>query len=302
MIENSILFWFFFNLAILALIIVDLKFFHAKQHVISIKEALLATAFWVGLALAFNVGIYFTHGLEDALNFFTGYLIEYSLSVDNLFVFLLIFSTMQVPPQLVHNVLFWGIIGAIIMRAFFILGGVALIQAFSWVTYLLGAFLVLTGVKFFFTKESKIAIQDHYLVRLFKRFFPTTDDYVDGRFLVKKSGKVYATPLLIVLFVVEMTDLVFAVDSIPAILGITTDVFIVYTSNIFAILGLRSLYFALSGIMRFFHYLHYGLAIILIFIGLKMLLSGYFHFSIIVTLIVICSVLVGSIVLSLLKK
>lgn len=297
MFKNTIWFWIFFNIGILLLIFFDLKFFHRKERKISPKEGLWITAFWIGLALAFNVGIYYFRGLEDALKFLTGYLVEYSLSIDNIFVFILLFSYFHVPEHLVHKVLFWGILGAIVMRGLFILGGVSLIQTFSWLTYVLGLFLIVTGIKFGLVKD-KIEPEKNILIRLFRKYFRISEHYEDGKFFVLKEKKLYATPLLVVLLAVETTDLIFAIDSIPAIIGITTDIFIVYTSNIFAILGLRSLYFVLSDMMKLFHYLHYGLALILIFIGLKMLLSGVFHVPIFLTLGVICAIIVTSIVLS----
>lgn len=302
MFENTFWFWIVFNLVILVLIFADLKFFHAKERAISIKEALFATAFWIGLALAFNIGVYFARGLDDALNFFTGYLIEYSLSIDNLFVFLLIFSYFHVPPDLVHKVLFWGIMGAIVMRTFFILCGIALIQTFSWLIYVFGAFLVITGIKLGFTKDSKASPENNFVIKLFKRYFHVTENYVNGKFFIKKGGTLLATPLFIVLLAVETTDLIFALDSIPAIIGITTDIIIVYTSNIFAVLGLRSLYFALAGMMSLFKYLQYGLGAILVFIGLKMLLSGFIHVPILITLGVICFILATCILLSTSRK
>lgn len=301
MIDNTPQFWIFFNLIILFFIFIDLKFLHAKERVISVKEALIVTACWIGLALAFNLAIYYTRGLEDALNFLTGYLIEYSLSIDNLFVFLLIFSYFQVPHTLTHKVLFWGILGAILMRALFILVGVAIVERFSWVIYLFGAFLIYTGFKIGFSKGSESSPEHNPLIKLFKRYFPFTDRYVGNKFFIKQGKKWAATPLFLVLLSVETTDVIFAIDSIPAILGITTDIVLVYTSNIFAVLGLRSLYFALSGLLRLFHYLHYGLAIILIFIGIKMLVSGYVHIPIFITLGFICLVILFSTLLSIYK-
>lgn len=302
MLEHSFWFWVFFNLFVILLIFIDLKIFHSKEHEISIKEALIATSFWIGLALVFNLGIYLAWGLTPALNFFTGYLIEYSLSIDNIFVFHLIISYFHVPSHLVHKVLFWGILGAIIMRALFIIGGVILIQKFSWLIYVFGAFLIFTGIKLAFAKNVSGSPENNPIVRLFKRFFSVTDAYINGKFFVTIDGRLLATPLFLVLIAIETTDVVFAIDSIPAILGITTDMFIVYTSNIFAVLGLRSLYFALSGMMRLFYYLHYGLALILIFIGTKMLFSGFFHPPVGLTLGIICLILAASVALSLLKK
>lgn len=299
---SSVWLWIYFNLFILGLILTDLKFFHAKDKIISVKEALLATAFWISLALAFNLGIFYFKGLEPALNFFTGYLIEYSLSIDNIFVFHLIISYFQVPSNLVHKVLFWGILGAILMRAAFIIGGILLIQTFSWLIYVFGAFLVITGIKFGLSKEEESSPQDNLIIRLFKRYIPITEHYVNGKFFIRDKGRLFATPLFVVLLSIETTDVIFAIDSIPAIIGITTDMFIVYTSNIFAVLGLRSLYFALSGIMRLFYYLHYGLALILVFIGVKMLLSDFIHLPVYVTLGTLATIISGSILLSLFKK
>ncbi|KIC75413.1 putative membrane protein [Neochlamydia sp. EPS4] len=302
MFENTISFWLLFNLAILIFIWLDFKFFHAKEKTLSIKTALIATSFWIGLALAFNLGIYWTRGLEDALSFLTGYLIEYSLSIDNLFVFLIIFSYFKVPERYTHKALLWGIWGAIVMRAFFILCGIALIQTFSWVIYLFGAFLIFTGVKLGKASTAGNSPENNLIIKIFKRYFPLTEGYEGDNFFVKREKKLFATPLFLVLLAIETTDVVFAIDSIPAIMGITQDAMIIYSSNIFAVLGLRSLYFALANMLRLFHYLHYGLAIILVFIGLKMLLSGFLHFPIGVTLSVIFVILVASIGLSFLKN
>jgi len=270
---SQILWWVGFGVFVLVMLTLDLKVFNRKPHEIKIKEALLWTAFWVALALLFVLGIYLWRGHGDALEFLTCYLIEESLSVDNLFVFLLIFAYFSVPPMYQHKVLYWGIIGAIIMRLIFIVAGIQLLNRFEWVFYIFGAFLVITAVRMAFQKGEKIDPEKNPVLRLFRRFGRVTDKYEDGNFLVKRAGLYLATPLLIVVLVVETTDVVFALDSIPAVLGITLNPFIVYTSNIFAILGLRSLYFALAGIMRLFHYLHYGLVVVLIFIGVKMLLS-----------------------------
>ena len=302
MLDNTPTFWIFFNIGLLLLILIDVKFFHAQEKTVSIKEALIATSFWIGLALAFNTAIYFYRGLEDALNFLTGYLVEYSLSIDNLFVFLLIFSYFKVPSHLNHKVLFWGIAGAIVMRAIFILSGIALIKKFSWIIYLFGLFLVLTGLKLGFSQDSTNSPKDNFMIKLFKRFFPVTETYVADKFFIRRNHRLFATPLFLVLLAIETTDVIFAIDSIPAIIGITTDIVIVYSSNIFAVLGLRSLYFALAGMMHLFHYLHYGLAIILVFIGLKMLLSGFIHLPITWTLGFICLVLLSSILISLVVK
>lgn len=300
MLDNTLWFWIIFNAFIVGLILVDLLFFHSKEHEVSIKEALIGAGVWISIALLFNVAIYYFRGSEDALKFLTGYLVEYSLSVDNLFVFLLIFSYFHVPPALIHKALFWGIIGAIVMRAIFIVFGIVLIQNFSWMFYVFGAFLVFTGIKLGLSKSEQTAPENNPVLRLFKRFCPVTENYVGNRFFVWQKGVLMATPLFIVLLAVETTDVIFALDSIPAILGITTDIVLVYTSNIFAVLGLRSLYFALAGTMKFFHYLHYGLALILTFIGLKMLFGGFIHVPIFVTLSVIFLILSGSIIFSIL--
>jgi tellurite resistance protein TerC len=255
------------------MLVVDLKVFHREAHEISVKEALIWSAIWIALALCFNVAIYFWRGSESALEFLTGYLIEKSLSMDNLFVFIMIFAYFGVAPRYQHNVLFWGILGALIMRAIFIAAGITLIMKFQWLILVFGAFLIYTGFKLGFQRDEKIDPEKNPVLKLVRRFIPITDHYEGQKFFVRHSGKLMATPLFVVLIVIETTDVIFALDSIPAILAITQDPFIVYTSNVFAILGLRALYFALAGIMRMFHYLHYGLSLILMFVGVKMILS-----------------------------
>jgi tellurite resistance protein TerC len=297
---NQILFWVVFNLFVLAMLILDLKVFHRKAHAIHIREALIWSAVWIALALLFNVGIYFWHGSEKALQFLTGYLIEKSLSVDNIFVFLLIFSYFEVPPRYQHKVLFWGVFGAIVLRAIFILAGVALIERFHWVIYIFGAFLIFIGIKMALEKEKKIRPERNPILRLFRRFIPVLDDYEGDQFFVKKKAEYVATPLAVVLLVVETTDIIFAVDSIPAILAITSDPFIVYTSNIFAILGLRALYFAFGEMMRLFRYLHYGLAIILVFVGIKMVLADFYKIRVEIALGGVAIILFLSVMASLL--
>lgn len=267
-------FWIGFNLFVVLMLALDLGVFHRKSHVIKFKEALAWSAVWIALATAFAVLVYFWRGGEAGLQFATGYLIELSLSVDNLFVFLVLFSYFKVPAEHQHKVLFWGIVGALIMRAIFIVFGVALINRFHWLIYIFGAFLVYTGCKLAFKDETDVEPEKNFVLKWFRRTFPSTGEYVGGSFFVTRDGRRLVTPLLAVLLVVETTDLLFAVDSIPAILAITRDPFIVYTSNVFAILGLRSMYFALAGMMAVFHYLNYGLAAILVFIGCKMLLSN----------------------------
>lgn len=286
-----------FNVFVVVMLALDLGVFHRKNEVVKVREALIWTAIWVSLALCFNGFIYVWKGKEAALQFLAGYLIEESLSVDNLFVFLLVFSYFKVPSQYQHKVLFWGILGAALMRASLILVGTALIDRFHWVIYIFGAFLLVTGIKLGLSsgEDDELDPGKNPVVRLVKRFMPVTPDYHGDNFFIRHEGKLLATPLFIVLMVVETTDLVFALDSIPAIFAITTDPFIVYTSNIFAILGLRSLYFALAGMMELFHYLRYGLAFILSFVGVKMLVSKLFHIPIGVALGVIAVVLAFSI-------
>jgi tellurite resistance protein TerC len=293
------LLWIGFLLFIAGMLILDLKVLQKKDHEIQIKEALLWTFFWIALSLLFNVGIYFYMGFDYALEFLTGYLIEKALSVDNIFVFIIIFTYFSVPPRYQHKVLFWGILGAIIMRAVFIFAGVALIQRLHWVIYILGAFLIYIGIKMAFAKEKKIHPERNPVLRTFNKLYPVDYDYKGNKFFIKKAGKLVATPLFVVLIVIETTDIVFAVDSIPAILSITLHPFIVFTSNIFAILGLRALYFAVSGIMKLFKFLNYGLSIILVFVGVKMLISDFYKIPVSIALAVVGIILAGSIILSL---
>jgi tellurite resistance protein TerC len=269
-----VVFWVVFNVAVLGILALDLGVFHRRTHKVGFKESLIWSAVWVLLAVGFAVFIWQWRGRPFALEFVTGYIIELSLSVDNLFVFLLIFSYFKVDSKHQHKVLFWGILGAIIMRAVFILVGVSIIRKFHWVVYIFGAFLVYTGIKLGIGGETQVEPEKNPFLKGLQRWFPMSDEYHGDRFVIRREGKTWVTPLLAVLLVVETTDLLFAVDSIPAILAITQDTFIVYTSNVFAILGLRSMYFTLSGLMSLFHYLKYGLAAILTFVGIKMLLSG----------------------------
>jgi tellurite resistance protein TerC len=292
--------WIGFTAFILAMLALDLGVFHRKAHAIKISEAIIWSAIWVGLALLFNAGIYFWFGSERALEFFTGYLIEKALSVDNLFVFLVLFSYFAVPAPLQHRVLFWGIVGALAMRAGFIFAGSALIQKFHWVIYIFGAFLVFTGIKLLAARESEIHPERNLVLRLFRRVVPSVSDYHGSRFSIKAAGRRVATPLLAVLVVIEATDIVFAVDSIPAIFAITTDPFIVFTSNIFAILGLRALYFLLAGMMGRFRYLKVGLGSVLAFVGVKMLLVDVIHVPIVLSLGIVGSLLGCSIIFSML--
>jgi tellurite resistance protein TerC len=299
---SKIVLWVAFNIFVLGVLALDLGIFHRKAHVIKIKEALVWSAVWITLALLFNLGIYFWRGPETALEFLTGYLIEKSLSVDNIFVFLLIFSYFGVPPLYQHKVLFWGILGALIMRAVFIAAGITLIEKFHWTIYIFGAFLILIGAKMALQKERKIHPERNPILRLFRQWVPVAEDYAEGRFLVKRAGHYLATPLFIVLIVVETTDIIFAVDSIPAILAITLDPFIVYTSNVFAILGLRALYFALAGIMELFHHLHYGLSAVLVFVGIKMLIGDIYKIPVSIALSVVAGILFISVIASICDK
>ncbi len=292
--------WIAFNVFLLGMLALDLGVFHRRDHEISLKEALIWSLIWTLLALAFNGLIYAWQGPQKALEFFTGYLIERSLSMDNIFVFLLIFSYFAVPARYQYKVLFWGILGALVMRILFILTGVALIERFHWLIYVMGAFLVFTGIKLGLEREKKVEPERNPVLRLVRRVLPITEDYESGRFFVRRAGRLLGTPLLVVLVVVESTDLVFAIDSIPAILAITLDPFIVYTSNAFAILGLRALYFAVAGLMRMFYYLHYGLAAILVFVGLKMLLVDLYKIPIVVALGAVALILTISVIASLL--
>jgi len=269
---DTIWLWVGFNVFILMMLALDLGVFHRKSHTVTLKESLTWTGVWVALALTFNAGVWHFAGSQKGLEFFTGYLIEKSLSVDNVFVFALLFSYFAVPTQYQHKVLFWGILGALIMRAIMIALGAALITKFTWIIYIFGAFLILTGIKMIVKREEEIHPERNPVVRWFKKLMPVTPDYRGDKFFVRENGILMATPLFVVLLLVEISDLIFAVDSIPAIFAVTTDPFIVYTSNVFAILGLRSLYFALAGVMNKFHYLKVGLGVVLSFVGIKMLL------------------------------
>jgi tellurite resistance protein TerC len=297
---DQIWLWIGFNVFVLLMLALDLGVFHRKAHVVSFKEAIGWTVTWVTLAMLFNLGIAHYAGPEKALEFLTGYVIEYSLSVDNIFVFALLFSYFSVPPVYQHRVLFWGIIGALVMRAAMILAGTALITKFAWIIYVFGAFLILTGLKMIFKREEELHPERNPVVRWFKRLMPVTTDFRGDKFFVRENGIRMATPLFVVLLLVEVSDVIFAVDSIPAIFAVTKDPFIVYTSNVFAILGLRSLYFALSGVLDKFHYLKIGLGVVLSFVGVKMLL-GHTAYKIDthLSLGVIVGVLTASVVASL---
>jgi tellurite resistance protein TerC len=296
---NQLLFWVLFNLFVLGMLVLDLGFLQRPGHTVKFREALAWSVTWIGLACAFAVLVYFRYGHATAVEFVTGYVIELSLSVDNLFVFLLIFRYFRVSPDHQHKVLFWGIVGALVMRAIFIVVGIGLIRRFHWITYIFGAFLVYSGIKLFRHHGAGIEPENNPVLRLFRRWVPVTEDYEGDKFVVRRTG-LYATPLLAVLLVVETTDLLFATDSIPAVLAITLKPFIVYTSNVFAVLGLRSMYFVLAGAMELFHYLHYGLAVVLIFIGAKMVASDYYQIPTGIALGIVAGVLLVSVLASLL--
>lgn len=292
-------FWFGFNAVVLGLLAVDLGLFHRKAHVVSVKEAATWSAVWVALSLGFNAGVFIFAGSEYGVQFLTGYLIEKSLSIDNIFVFVLIFTFFAVPPQFQHRVLFWGVLGALVMRGLLIAAGSVLLDEFHWVIYVFGGFLVLTGVRMALQGEKQIDVEKNLLVRLFRRVMPFTNDYHGQRFFVRQKGVLFATPLFLVLLVVETTDLIFAIDSIPAIFAITDEPFLVYTSNVCAILGLRSLYFLLAGIVDRFHYLKPALALILVWVGSKMLLTDVYKVPVAVSLAVIGILLAIAVVASL---
>jgi len=304
------IFWVTFNVFVLAMLALDLGVFRRHKRVVGFREAIGWTTLWVGLAGVFAALIYLFGATmvggsarpnsELSLEFITGYIIEQSLSVDNLFVFLLIFRYFHVPRRFQHDVLFWGVIGALIMRAIFILTGVSLLNRFHWVIYLFGAILIYSGIRLLRQSGAQVHPESNLLLRGFRRLFRVTDEYEGSRFFVRRDAMTYATPLALVLIVLETTDVLFAVDSIPAVLAVTREPFIVYTSNVFAILGLRSLFFVLSGMIETFHFLHYGLSVILIFIGLKMLASNYVEVRTEIALVIVAGVLLISVALSLL--
>jgi tellurite resistance protein TerC len=296
-----LLFWILFNLFVLAMLALDLGVLDRRPHRVSFHEALVWSAIWIALAAAFAVLMFFWRGQAHALQFVTGYVVELSLSVDNLFVFLIIFGYFKVPEEYQHKVLFWGILGAMLMRAVFVVAGVGLIGRFTWITYAFGALLVYSGCKLLRQGKAEIHPEKNLVLRFFRQAFPVTKEYVGGQFFTRKEA-FYATPLLVVLLAVETSDILFAVDSIPAVLAITRDAFIVYTSNVFAILGLRSMYFALAGMMNKLQYLHYGLSLVLILIGLKMLASRYVTIPTEWALAIVLLILGVSIVASLLQR
>lgn len=295
----SIYFWIGFHVFVILMLALDLGVFHKKAHKIPVKEAVIWTLVWITLATLFCGFVFFEFGKTRALEFLTGYVIEYSLSVDNIFVFILIFSYFAVRDQYQHEVLFWGILGALIMRGIFIFAGVAMINRFHWIVIIFGGFLVFTGIRMLFNKEGEVDPEKNIIVRFFRKFLPVSRTMHGDKMFIRENNKLYATPLFLVLLVIESSDLIFAVDSIPAVLSISHNTFIVYTSNIFAILGLRSLYFAIAGVIGYFRFLKVGLAFVLTFVGAKMLMS-FFHIEIpiLLSLGVIVSILLFSILVS----
>ncbi len=297
--EVSPLFWVVFNIFVFAMLALDLGVFNRKAHTPSFREASIWSVVWIALALLFNLGVYLWMGPQRGLEFLTGYLIEYSLSVDNIFVFVLIFSAFAVPSQYQHRVLFWGVLGALVLRGILIFVGAALIERFHWVLYIFGAFLIFAGLRMFRSEESEVDLENNRILKFVRRFIPVTNTYQGQLFFIYEQGQRMATPLFMVLVLVEFTDLLFALDSIPAIFAVTREPFIVYTSNVFAIMGLRSLYFLLAGVVQKFVYLRYGLAAILTFVGVKILLEDFLHVSNVVSLLVIATTLAVSIIASL---
>lgn len=296
--ETAVL-WISFNVFVLGMLALDLGVFHKKSKEVSVREALIWTGVWITLSMCFNLFVFQYLGKQPAIEFFTGYIIEKSLSVDNIFVIIMIFAYFQVPTAYQHKVLFWGILGALVMRVIFIFAGIELIHRFHWLIYIFGGFLIVTGIRMVVSKESKIEPDKNPVVRLVRKIFRVTPNFEADKFFVFRNAKLWATPLFVVVVLIEATDLIFAVDSIPAILAITEAPFIVYTSNVFAILGLRSLYFALSGIEKYFHYLKFGMALILVFVGFKMCISDYYKISIELSLLFIVLTLTLSVIGSL---
>ena len=293
--------WIGFNLFVLAMLAIDLGVFHRKAHSVSLKEASIWSVVWITLALIFNAGLYFLRGPEPALQFFTGWLIEKSLSVDNIFIFVLLFTYFRVPAAYQHRVLFWGILGALVMRGILIAVGAVLLEEFHWILYLFGAFLIFTGIRMGLQKETEVHPERNPLLKLVRRIVPVTDNYEHDRFAVRRAGQFMVTPLLLVLLIIESTDLIFAVDSIPAVFAVTRDPFIVYTSNVFAILGLRSLYFVFANVIDKFYYLKLGLAVILSYVGVKMVLADIYPIPTFLSLALIALVLALAIVASVIR-
>lgn len=293
--------WSFFFVLILGMLALDLGVLNRREHRVGLREALFWSVVWTVVAVIFNLWIYYRFGSRIGLEFLTGYIIERSLSFDNIFVFVVIFNYFAVPAEYQHRVLFWGILGALISRGVFIAMGTALLARFAWLIFVFGGFLVYTGFKILAEKEPEVHPEKNPVLKLFQRFVPLTGRYHGKRFFIRDDGRLKATPLMLVLVVVEATDVVFAVDSIPAVFGVTQNAFIIFTSNIFAILGLRALYFLLAGLMHKFRYLSYGLGLVLIFVGAKMLLHDWFEISIEISLAVVLGILATAIVISLLR-
>lgn len=298
MLSDSVWFLVGFNVVVVGLLVLDLGVFHRKSHAVSTKEAAIWSAVWISLALLFNLGLFLFDGTEKGLEFTAGYLIEKSLSVDNIFIFLVIFSTFKVPAAYQHRVLFYGILGALVMRGGMIAGGSALLHHFHWVIYLFGGLLLVTGIRMALQRHVEPHPERNPLLRLARRMLPVTEDFEKDKFFVRRAGKLMVTPLFLVLLVVEATDVVFAIDSIPAIFAVTNDSFIVYTSNVFAILGLRSLYFLLSGVMDKFYYLKLALSVVLVFVGVKMVLTDVYKIPIVLSLAIIVSILAVAVLAS----
>ncbi|MBN1823497.1 MAG: TerC family protein [Endomicrobiales bacterium] len=298
MISDQIVLWAVFNIAVLLMLFFDLGVFHRKNHVIGLKESIAWSVIWIVVALIFNVGVYIWSGPVKGTEFLTVYIIERSLSIDNIFVFLIIFQYFRVAGEFQYKVLFWGILGALVMRAVFIVSGVALVNKFHWMIYVFGALLVYVGLKLAFKKGEEVHPENNIVLKLCKKILPVSDGHEGGKFFLRKGEKLFVTPLFLVLIVIETSDIIFAVDSIPAALAITRDSFIIYSANVFAILGLRATYFALEGFMRMFRYLNYGLSVVLTFVGAKMLISDFYHIQTVVSLAVIAAVLAVSVVLS----
>jgi tellurite resistance protein TerC len=299
---NSPFHWIEFNIFVLIAVALDLGVFHRRPHKIGTREALLWSGIWIGAAAVFAVGVYHFYGAQPALEFSTGYLIEKSLSVDNLFVFLVLFRTFGVPAEFQHRVLAWGILGALIMRGLMIAAGAALIERFSWIVYVFGAFLIYAGLHMMFSSETETHPEKNRLVQFFARHLRVTTSFSGQKFFVREQGLLFATPLFLVLLVVEVTDVTFAVDSIPAVFGITRDAFIVYTSNVFAILGLRTLYFLLAGVLDRLTYIKFGLAAVLVFVGAKMLVEQWMHISVVASLGIVVGILAVATIVSLTAK
>ena len=293
------LWWLIFGGVIIGLLTLDIAVFNRKAHEVSLTESLWWSLFWTVIAMLFGIVVYYSSGHDGVLVYLTAYVVERALSMDNLFVFLLIFTYFQVPDKYQHRILFWGIIGALAMRFIFIFAGIALITKFHWVLYVFGVILIYSGIKMLSDDDEEIEPEKNPVIKLFRKIMPVAENYKGGRFFIRRNLKWYATPMFIVLLVIETSDVIFAVDSIPAVLSLSQDTFIVYTSNIMAILGLRALYFALAGIMKIFRFLNYGLSIILSFVGVKMLISGFYVISTFMSLAVICVVLALSIFASL---